>query len=78
MDAATTAVTLFELFGKWPLANRLFQRFLGATTGKGGLVTSMELGKWPPPTTGKREKREKERRERENEKKQKRIKNKGR
>ena len=55
MDAATTAVTLFELFGKWPLANRLF---LGTTTGKAGLVTSMKLGKWPPPTTGiKSEKR---------------------
>ena len=70
MDAATTAMTLFELFGKWLLANRLFLRFLETTTGKVALVTSMELGKWPPPSTGKREKREKETRERENEKKE--------
>ena len=63
MVAATTSaedrfVTLFELFGKQPLANRLLLRFLGTTAGKGRFVTSMELGKWPPPNT--RIKREKE------------------
>ena len=62
MDAATTAVTLFELFGKWPLANRLF---LGTTTGEAGLVTSMKLGNWPPPPTDKKERKERKKHERE-------------
>ena len=70
MVAATTSaevrfVTLFELFGKQPLANRLFQGtttgeaelvtlnrlFLGTTTAEAGLVTLMKLGKWLPPST---------------------------
>ena len=51
MVAATTSaevrfVTLFELFGRWPLANLLF---LGTTTGEAGLVTLMKLGNWLPP-----------------------------
>ena len=75
MDAATTAVTLIELFGKWPLANRLF---LGTTTGQAGLVTSMKLGKWLPPPTDKKGRKERKKHEREKMKKQKRIKNKGR
>ena len=69
MDAATTAVTLFELFGKWPRANRLF---LGTATGEAGVGTSMKVGNWPPPPADKKKKkRERNTEERENEKKQK-------
>ena len=62
MDAATTAVTLFELFGKWSLANRLF---LGTTTGEAGVVTSMKVGNWPPPPADKKKRKERKKQERE-------------
>ena len=58
MDAATTAVTLFELFGKWRLANRLF-------LGTAGVVTSMKVGNWPPPPADKKKRKERKKQERE-------------